>query len=745
MSNLSLEKLVAERNYSEVAKKIPSQFALNFINFIKLVNGGSEENKSSIIHLDMLEAIENYNNVLIVSFRGSAKALPLSTRVCTVDGNKFIGDIKLGDTVIDRYGKHTKVIHVSKVFTRPCYKISLEDGRFVIVSEDHINIVMNNNTGKEYELSTVDLINKGLLKDNKYKWSIPCNSPIEYDTDNDYRYSSIKKKEYLFKGLLFKNKIEIVDDKSFVCRNFRILNKVVPMLYSLGKNARISRVNNRYLVKLSDKDTVNIVNIEYYDNLDCKCIEVNSNSKSYLTSNYIVTHNTTVMAEYMILYIATFGKLPNHGTVDVGMYVGDTMENGVKSLRNNLEFRYNNSEFLKKYVPTAKFTDSEWEFINIEGHRTTFRGFGATSGIRGFKRYGKRPTFAILDDLMSDKNATSDTIIEDLEEIIYKGVRNAMHMRKRKIVWIGTPFNKRDPLYKAAGTKAWNTRVYPICEQFPCKREEFKGAWDDRFNYDDVVREYNILKDAGKVDAFNQELMLRILSDDDKLILDSDIQWYSREEVLNKKSNYNWYITTDFAVSEKQKADYTVISVWAVDSNMKYYWVDGIVARQDINTTIDDLFRLVVLYNPFSVGIEVTGQQQGFVHVIKREMEKRNIWFRLASHNNSNIEGIRPNTNKLVRFNTVVPWFKQKKMYFPKEFENNTEMIEAMEELKSVTPSGFKSRHDDFADTISMLPLLMVVIPNSYEDTKKPTEIYTSTNYFNTYILQEEASSSYIV
>lgn len=169
MSNLSLEKLVAERNYSEVAKKIPSQFTLNFINFIKLVNGGSEENKSSIIHLDMLEAIENYNNVLIVSFRGSAKALPLSTRVCTVDGNKFIGDIKLGDTVIDRYGKHTKVIHVSKVFTRPCYKISLEDGRYIIVSEDHINIVTDNNTGKEYELSTVDLINKGLLKDGKYK------------------------------------------------------------------------------------------------------------------------------------------------------------------------------------------------------------------------------------------------------------------------------------------------------------------------------------------------------------------------------------------------------------------------------------------------------------------------------------------------------------------------------------------------------------------------------------------------
>jgi len=42
----------------------------------------------------------------------------------------------------------------------------------------------------------------------------------------------------------------------------------------------------------------------------------------------------------MILYQAVFGELDGFGKVTVGMYVGDTMENGVKNLRANLEHRY---------------------------------------------------------------------------------------------------------------------------------------------------------------------------------------------------------------------------------------------------------------------------------------------------------------------------------------------------------------------------------------------------------------------
>jgi hypothetical protein len=75
----------------------------------------------------------------------------------------------------------------------------------------------------------------------------------------------------------------------------------------------------------------------------------------------------------------------------------------------------------------------------------------------------------------------------------------------------------------------------------------------------------------------------------------------------------------------------------------------------------------------------------------------------LASENNSNKEGIRPVTNKLQRFNIVVPWFKTKKMYFPEEMKEDPIINEITEELSLVSLAGIKARHDDAIDTISQL------------------------------------------
>jgi len=86
---------------------------------------------------------------------------------------------------------------------------------------------------------------------------------------------------------------------------------------------------------------------------------------------------TSLFGEYLFLYLGVYGKLPGFGKVTLALYVSDSIENGVKNMRKNLEFRWENSEFLQAYIPEIKFTDIRWEFKNADGNVFIVKGYGA--------------------------------------------------------------------------------------------------------------------------------------------------------------------------------------------------------------------------------------------------------------------------------------------------------------------------------------------------------------------------------
>jgi len=414
---------------------------------------------------------------------------------------------------------------------------------------------------------------------------------------------------------------------------------------------------------------------------------------------------TTLFGEYFFPFLGVFGYLPNFGPVSSAIYVSDSMDNGVKSLRKNMEFRYKNSDFLQEWITKATFTDNYIEFENREGKLFGLKMFGAKTGLRGTKIFGKRPPIAVLDDLVSDDDSKSRAAMMAIKDTVYKGVDYALDPTRRKVVFNGTPFNSEDILIEAVESGAWDVNVWPVCEKFPCSREEFRGAWEDRFTYDFVKEQYDRAVLNGKVAGFMQELMLRITSEEERLVQDDEIKWYSRVQLLQNKGAFNFYITTDFATSAKQTADYSVISVWAYNANGDWFWVDGICERQTMDKSIDDLFRLVSIYKPQQVGVEITGQQGAFINWLQQEMMNRNIWFNFASSEKSGSPGIRPVTDKLSRFNLVVPWFKTGKMYWPEEMKTSNVVGHFMNQIRLATHSGLKGK-DDCLDTISMLGYL---------------------------------------
>lgn len=838
----SVEQWLNETDYRSLRERgyTPSEFAINYVNFIKMVNSdaGGEANKTPVVHLKMLDelagdrtrlanlcsrglakttlfgeyltlyialygeidgfgdvsgmiyisdSMENgvkslrkniehrYNNSeFLRKYIPEAKFTDAYLEFTNADGHKLgvrlfgskalsldsvlylgsggtttIGECQVGDVIMGADGKPTRITRKSEVFNKPMYELVLRDGRKLKVSEDHLNQVhikkfaspktFSRHTYEEKTLSTLELLKEPMFVtdsngskrpllwvENSKPMVWPENKDILIDpytvglligdgsmngkaagqvpvvlTAHDGDWVSYEK------NIPYELGKPWVDPRNpaTVSRTIKDINVFVSM-HGLSTHEYYKRVPKDFMYGSIEQRLALLQGLMDSDGTCSKDGKSSFCSASKGLVEDVMWITRSLGGESRWIDKGNTRAFSCTVRMDLPLFRLARKLERQRPLRNNKMAIMEINRIADEPSQCIAVDNEERQFVANDFFRTH------NTGLRGTKIFGKRPVLAVLDDLVSDDDAKSKSTMQAIKDTVYKGVDYALDPTRRKIVFSGTPFNKNDILYEAVESGGWYVNVFPICERFPCTKEEFVGAWEDRFSYEFVKSQYDLAVATGQVASFNQELMLRITSDEERLILEGDIQWYRRKSLLANKGNFNFYITTDFATSEKDSGDYSVISVWALNNSGDWFWVDGLCKRQLMNANIDALFKFAQEYSPQSVGVEVTGQQGGFIQWIQGEMMTRNIWFNLASDNNSNRPGIRPNTNKMVRFNTVLPWFKAGKMFFPEELKDQPVMMEAMDELRMATVEGFKSKHDDFVDTISMLSLLKTWKPS---------------------------------
>lgn len=255
--------------------------------------------------------------------RRFGKALLDSELIYTPYGPKEIGFVDIGDIIYGDDGKLTTVVGVYPQGFVDMYKVTFEDGRSIVCCGQHQWKVKYH--GDYKVMSTMGIIHSDFQKMTidigeavdfpERRWlmspqllgsltaSFLCGSTDRiFELSNkemdDIIYSSKRQKE-LFISSFMKISCGIsTGDDCFkvVYKSEYIISFVRRIFWSMGyycvmdgDDMYISKTHNR--LRISD--------IDYYGKYKATCIEVDNKSHQFLATNFVVSHNTTIMSSLL--------------------------------------------------------------------------------------------------------------------------------------------------------------------------------------------------------------------------------------------------------------------------------------------------------------------------------------------------------------------------------------------------------------------------------------------------------------
>lgn len=255
--------------------------------------------------------------------RRFGKALLDSELIYTPYGSKKIGFADIGDIIYGDDGNLTTIVGVYPQGFVDTYKVTFEDGRSVVCCGQHQWKVKYH--GDYKVMSTMGIIHSDFSKMTidmgdavdfpERRWLISpqlmgslvasflCGATdrifeLSKKEMDDVIYSSKKQKE-LFISSFMKIACGIstgYDRFKVVYKSEYIISFVRRIFWSMGyycvmdgDDMYISKTHNR--LRISD--------IDYYGKYKATCIEVDNKSHQFLTTNFVVSHNTTIMSSLL--------------------------------------------------------------------------------------------------------------------------------------------------------------------------------------------------------------------------------------------------------------------------------------------------------------------------------------------------------------------------------------------------------------------------------------------------------------
>lgn len=341
------------------------------------IPGNSQLRDNEWMFAEFLKQAEEENKgIFMFGCRRFGKALLDSEILYLEDREKMIGNIVVGDKIYDDKGNLVEVVGVYPQGKVTTYRVVFEDGRNVICCGNHQWRV---NHGGKWHVRSLRSI-AGL----DYKsMSIPVGEALNYPTAKlpvppaayasmlaaylggyggdmffdkyvckKFLRSSIDQKKDFIENFIrsFRNVVTGEEELTLSHIDMDVINFVQRMFWASGWYAKLE--GNKLILSRNRKE-LKIRSISIYGKEHATCITVDNDSHLFLTTNYIVTHNTAMMSS-LLARNATMTYNLTHNVIGASKEdlanMGEYLEFGLDNLPPYLTINRTGNDWTKEVV-----------------------------------------------------------------------------------------------------------------------------------------------------------------------------------------------------------------------------------------------------------------------------------------------------------------------------------------------------------------------------------------------------------
>lgn len=345
------------------------------------IPGNSQLRDNEWMFAEFLKQAEEENKgIFMFGCRRFGKALLDSEILYLEDREKMIGNIVVGDKIYDDKGNLVEVVGVYPQGEVTTYRVVFEDGRNVICCGNHQWRV---NHGGKWHVRSLRSI-AGL----DYKsMSIPVGEALNYPTAKlpvppsayasmlaaylggyggdmffdkyvckKFLRSSIDQKKDFIENFIrsFRNVVTGEEELTLSHIDMDVINFVQRMFWASGWYAKLE--GNKLILSRNRKE-LKIRSISIYGKEHATCITVDNDSHLFLTTNYIVTHNTAIMSSFLARN-ATMTYNLTHNVIGSSkedlMSLGEYLEFGLDNIHPYLRINRTGNDWFKEVIMGTK-------------------------------------------------------------------------------------------------------------------------------------------------------------------------------------------------------------------------------------------------------------------------------------------------------------------------------------------------------------------------------------------------------